>query len=228
MELIVAARLGNIDGVQTALANGADINQFTSFGDTALIWAVHNGHFEIVKYLVNAGANVNKSNSSQTGPLTYAAIKNKWDIYIYLFPLCQYSKAQLSQHLKYAVKYNNLEMVQFLVQKNAPLNDRHGSSSETVLDIAFHSGHLNIANYLIRQDAESVSGHSKVHKYKNKINRNYTIMLIIKYFKHNPITIDSIQTTPFLCQHMKPEWIKMYWLSQFPAHPLRLVLSFAA
>ena len=49
----------DLEGVQEAILNGADLNELDTFGHTALHWAVFRGYFDIVKVLLNAGANPN-------------------------------------------------------------------------------------------------------------------------------------------------------------------------
>ena len=58
-QLIKAAEDGNMQGIQTALANGADVNSKDANGTTALWTAAENGHTEIVKLLLEKGADMN-------------------------------------------------------------------------------------------------------------------------------------------------------------------------
>jgi tetratricopeptide (TPR) repeat protein len=61
--LILAARDGNLAGVTAALKEGADINaKMPPIGRTALIWASEQGHVEVVKLLLEKGANVDEKN----------------------------------------------------------------------------------------------------------------------------------------------------------------------
>jgi len=61
--LILAAKDGNLVGVNTALKEGADINaKMPPIGKTALIWASEQGYVEVVKLLLEKGANVDEKN----------------------------------------------------------------------------------------------------------------------------------------------------------------------
>jgi tetratricopeptide (TPR) repeat protein len=61
--LILAARDGNLVNVNAALTEGADINaKMPPIGRTALIWASEQGHVEVVKLLLQKGANVDEKN----------------------------------------------------------------------------------------------------------------------------------------------------------------------
>jgi len=54
-KLIQSAETGNLQGVQTALAEGADINERDSDNATALLRASQNGLTEVVKLLFIKG-----------------------------------------------------------------------------------------------------------------------------------------------------------------------------
>lgn len=56
--LIDSAYSGCIDGVQSALKHGADVNSIDIGGNTALIWATANGHRETVEALLQASADI--------------------------------------------------------------------------------------------------------------------------------------------------------------------------
>jgi len=53
-----AAAAGDVDGVRSALAAGANVNSRREFGDAALNLAAENGHESVVLTLVGAGANI--------------------------------------------------------------------------------------------------------------------------------------------------------------------------
>lgn len=58
LECLKSAENGNFKKIKECLANGVDVNARDIFGYTALMLASINGHFEIVKYLVEHGADV--------------------------------------------------------------------------------------------------------------------------------------------------------------------------
>lgn len=55
---------GNLNEVQKAVSNGIDI---TSHGNQAVLVAAHQGNFEMVKYLVNQGADLDLVLGRATG-----------------------------------------------------------------------------------------------------------------------------------------------------------------
>jgi serine/threonine-protein phosphatase 6 regulatory ankyrin repeat subunit A/serine/threonine-protein phosphatase 6 regulatory ankyrin repeat subunit B len=58
-DLIDAARANEIRTCKTLINQGADVNQQGEFGDTPLSWAVDNQNLELVKLLLERGANPN-------------------------------------------------------------------------------------------------------------------------------------------------------------------------
>jgi ankyrin repeat protein len=59
-ELINAAHYGDLQGVVSALARGACIDQQSDRGDTALMLASMSGHTDIVRLLIDRGADLDK------------------------------------------------------------------------------------------------------------------------------------------------------------------------
>lgn len=49
----------DLESLQEAIMQGVDLNELDSFGHTALHWAVFGGYKDIVKILLEAGANPN-------------------------------------------------------------------------------------------------------------------------------------------------------------------------
>lgn len=72
--LIDGARFGDADDVQRALEGKVDVNAQDEWGKTALHMAAANGHDEIVKVLIDAGANVAVANESGNTALHWACL----------------------------------------------------------------------------------------------------------------------------------------------------------
>lgn len=72
--LMTAARTGNVNVVKALIARGATVNaETTETKQTALIWAVAEGHLDIVRTLTEAGADVHASGEKGFTPLMFAA-----------------------------------------------------------------------------------------------------------------------------------------------------------
>jgi ankyrin repeat protein len=77
--LLYAVKAGDIDGVQAAIANGADINAVV-WGNNALIAASYQGNVEIVNILLQKGADVNAKGRADRTALMVAVEKKHIDI----------------------------------------------------------------------------------------------------------------------------------------------------
>ena len=62
VDIVEAARTGNIEAVKQHLAAGTDVNAGNKDGFTSLSMAAANGHKEVVKLLIAKGADVNAKN----------------------------------------------------------------------------------------------------------------------------------------------------------------------
>ena len=83
--LVTAAMDRDTERVRTLLNAGADVNSRLSMtGDTALHWAAYYGSIDIIKLLLEKGADVNAINGSRETPLNRAARGNHVDIINFL------------------------------------------------------------------------------------------------------------------------------------------------
>ena len=65
---------GNLDGIDGALGDGADVNARAEFGDTALNLAAQHGHVEIAQRLLDAGADIENKGGADMTPLMNAVV----------------------------------------------------------------------------------------------------------------------------------------------------------
>ena len=79
-QLIQAAKDGNLSAVQTALANGADINAKDNDGWTPLFFAADAGHKGLVELLLASKAEVNAKSNAGNTPLHKAAHNGHKDV----------------------------------------------------------------------------------------------------------------------------------------------------
>ena len=69
MSFVEAAKHGHLDRVKAAVSGGEDIDGRSSDGDTALHEACWKGHVDIVKYLLENGANKELKGFNNLTPL---------------------------------------------------------------------------------------------------------------------------------------------------------------
>ncbi len=80
-QMLAAARRGDAEAVKAAIAQGADVNARFRYGTTALFPACDKGHIEVVRVLLEHGANVNLKDSFYGAtPLTWAAMNSRTEI----------------------------------------------------------------------------------------------------------------------------------------------------
>jgi ankyrin len=74
--LVFAAREGDLESARVLLDAGADVNQTTAYGWTALLAATQNRYYELGKFLLERGADPNIANMGGWNPL-YIATDNR-------------------------------------------------------------------------------------------------------------------------------------------------------
>jgi ankyrin repeat protein len=74
--LVYAARAGSMEAARVLLDAGADVNQVTRYGWSALLAATQNRNYQLGKFLIERGADVNLANKGGWTPL-YLATDNR-------------------------------------------------------------------------------------------------------------------------------------------------------
>ena len=109
------------------------------------------GNLEMVKLLLNAGAEIDEVEGSRSTPLMLAARKGHQNIITHLITCgASVDKKDLNNRtaLHYASERGNLEMVKLLLNAGAEIDEVEGSRS-TPLMLAARKGHQNIITHLI-------------------------------------------------------------------------------
>ena len=83
--LLAAARKGDLAGVKAALEQGAKVEAKTRHGVTPLYYAASNGHLDVVKFLVDKGADVSVTDTFyKASALGFAIERKHSDVALYL------------------------------------------------------------------------------------------------------------------------------------------------
>ena len=129
-ELYWAARLGHLDKMHLLYEQGTDINQIVCIG-TALGVATYYNQLDIVRYLVEQGADMEKADILGETPLMNASDKGHLEITRYL--LEQGADRDMANNvghtpLHYAAQFDQLEIAKLLMVYGADVNakDRNG------------------------------------------------------------------------------------------------------
>ena len=80
-----ACRAGDLAAVKQLLADGIDVNASTEYGATGLSYAADKGHVELVRFLLDKGANPNTQDTFyKSSPLTWATMNEHWEVIVLL------------------------------------------------------------------------------------------------------------------------------------------------
>ena len=175
-ELVEAVRKGDFEQVRALIKQGADVNGVytppntchpkmsgCSFPvtQTPLLVACEAGHFDIVKELVNAKANVNKSNSRKETPLMFASKSGNNEIVKLLIAAGAKVNAKSNSWssatgprsytpLYFACRLGYEEIVKTLLSAGARVNLK---GAENALTAAARGGYLGIVKKLLAAGA---------------------------------------------------------------------------
>jgi ankyrin repeat protein len=114
--------------------------------NSALRWAAYNGHLEIVKFLLENGANVHAWNDSA---LRSAAENGHLEIVEFLVQNGANVHANNNSALRWAAIYGHLEVVKFLLEDVANVH----ALKDSALRFAAEHGHLEVVKYLVQNGA---------------------------------------------------------------------------
>ena len=156
--LITAAGSGSVDAVKALLAQGATVNAAeTAHGQTALMWAAANGHPGVVQALVEGGADVNARSRIDR---MVVALMGQGE-----YPSGVEIDGGGGTPLFFAARSGDLASARALIAAGA---DVHATTptKTSVLVFAAHSGHGEVAAYLLEKGADpnaDGSGYTALH-----------------------------------------------------------------
>lgn len=145
-----------------------DLDRPNVLGQTALFSSVSSNHLDLVKCLIEKGANANKCDQNGTSPISSAVITKNVEIVKFLVSknVCDLNLADKHNErpLYNAVHSENWPILNCIVEsKKVDLDALNGIHQETALSLAASRNYLEIVKYLISSGAD--------HKIVNKINQ---------------------------------------------------------
>ncbi len=157
--LMTAARTGSAGAAAALVAHGADVNaRETTEDQTALMWAVAQRHPDVVRVLIEAGADIHlrsrvrpvaTASSPRTGAAEGVSVIDEGGFTPLLF----------------AARHGDLASARMLVAAGADPNDT-APSGTSALVVAAHSGHGELAAWLLDQGADpnaAGAGYTPLH-----------------------------------------------------------------
>lgn len=156
--LMTASRTASAEGVKLLLAYGADPNARESWrGQTALMWAVSRKHPDVVRTLIEAGADVHARTKAWYELTNPSGSEDGTGV------------AWIEQGgftpLLFAAREGDVECAQVLVANGANVNDA-AASGTSALVVSVHSGNPDVAAFLLEKGADPNSasaGYSALH-----------------------------------------------------------------
>lgn len=154
--LLKAGREGDVKLAAESISKGANVNAKTTMMDSPpsfspLLFAAQTGNLELVRLLVENGADVNAAALSGAPPLQFACMEGKAEVVDYLIEHGA-TVTNATASLCWAVWRGHSNIVVRLVQKGVPINQSAGELG-TPLQRATEGGFTNIAAYLIEHGA---------------------------------------------------------------------------
>ncbi len=160
VEWLEAVKRGDVAIVADRLRRGMDVN---AGGDgsnvTALMWAVRLGHTEIVRLLLEHGADLNPDDGCGRTAMTYAVISSRtWEDYWHVprpdpGPLQLLLAAGGQYRLYEAVLLNDVELARARLDEGADVNTGEGEYDGPMLKIAAELGYLDMVDLLLDRGA---------------------------------------------------------------------------
>ena len=146
-DLLYAANIGSLSGVQAALSDGVSINYADrNRGYTALMVASAKGHMSIVRHLVQRGASTSLRDRDGDTALDSAILNNQAAVVEYL--MSQTGNRELYE----AARGGKLDRVKLALQYGVDVNYR-GSGNNTALVVATVNANFPIVEYLVENGA---------------------------------------------------------------------------
>ena len=154
-ELFDVCLEGNLEELRTLLVSNRFINTKNDEGETLLTQAVSSGCTEVVKHLIEAGADVNTCVNKCVSPLM-VAITKQIDLAILLIE----EGADVNHKMKdgvtpllLALKFNQTDLVRLIIEKGADVNHTEDTGVSPLM-IALKTKQTEVVKLLIEKEAD--------------------------------------------------------------------------
>ena len=157
LQLIEAAKQGDVATIASLLKKHADVNAVEPDGTSALQWAAHSNHAAAVALLVKAGAKASAANFFGITPLSEAAANGNAEIVEILLKAGADANALSAEGeptLMTASRAGNAEAVRVLLKHGAAVDARESWKGQTALMWAAAENRAEVVEVLIESGAD--------------------------------------------------------------------------
>lgn len=183
--LATAARDGNLEMVKLLIESGIHVDEWNTMGnETPLMKAAYHNHMDVVKYLLNKGADIKARDSRKNTALLHAAWSGNTEIVKYLLE----NGAEINERnylnwnaLMQACIEGHFETAKVLLENGSPTDEIDKEKGATALTLAKHSGNKHLVTLLVSYGA------SERAIKKRKENEDYFLITdceICEYLAH--------------------------------------------
>jgi len=158
MDIFEVVIRGDLESLKKLVSGGVDVEIKDMYGYTPLIGASVDGHFKIMKYLIEeCNANVEAKSNNEYTPLHSASANGHFEIVKYLIEECntnvEVKNKDGNTPLIYASSYGHLEIVKYLIEECNANVEAKTNYDYTPLSWASKLGHFKIVKCLIENGA---------------------------------------------------------------------------
>ncbi|MFP3030404.1 MAG: ankyrin repeat domain-containing protein, partial [Wolbachia sp.] len=186
-KLLTIVESGGFNEAKGLIAQGANIDTNDKNGNTLLYSAAEIGDLNLVKLLLDNGANIEAKNGEYQATPLHGAVENyRIDVVKLLLNRGANVNAEDKDNwtpLHYGADTNSLDIVKVLVDAHANLGAK-GNYGKTPLDIAKDKGHNNIVEYLEKKLREERGERKRRHHHGDHNSHNLS---------RKPLAIDQPQ-----------------------------------
>ena len=147
----------NIELLQTALEEGADVNAKDKIGSTPLQMSAEHGHLEVVRALIEARAEVNAKTNCGWFTLHWSAAKGHLEVVRALIEAGADVNVKADDGwtpLHMSASNQLLDIARYLIEKGADVNAKRKYDGKTPLHISAERGQLEVVRVLIDAGAD--------------------------------------------------------------------------
>jgi ankyrin repeat protein len=160
---IKACRTGDLEYLKSNIGFFSEINKRSFNNDyvheigSPMYSAITKGNIEVIKLLVEHGADIHKLDNHGYSTASLAIFHNQFEVLKYLIENGVDIKENGKSLLMSACTRKNIEIVKLLVENGSEVNSNPAKDGETPLHVSCSSGYFEIVEYLVSKGASIIA-----------------------------------------------------------------------